>query len=473
MSEITPVLFISYSWTSPDHEAWVLELAEQLLANGVDVRLDKWDLKEGQDSIAFMEQMVTDPTVTHVAMISDEAYAAKADGRVGGVGTETTIISKKVYEAGDQSKFVVVIPSRDSHGKPCVPTYYGGRIYIDLSDAATSAAEFEKLLRWLYGKPLHVKPVRGDAPSFLAAGPRTSMGTEVLRHRAEEAVRGGKVFAVPAMEEFFEKFASSLHSFECSDDPLSEEALLAAIEKTLFARNEVLRVFKLIAQYDVSDEMMSAVRRFFESCMAISNRHIDFGGKEAWRRDPIRFLVGELFLYFVAVMLDRERIESVIRFISPVFYSSAKDGMRQVESGYWTLEGDMESESALGRHLNKTSARAYLLKTRSEGSGVAHDSLVQADICIWLRTVGLHGSEAWWFPVTPVYVTRFASLEIFARSVSVQYLSRLLPLFGAQTKDEFVAPDSSWMRAVKEWRLPGSHRDLTHSLNLDKLGTKP
>lgn len=86
MSEITPVLFISYSWTSPDHEAWVLELAEQLLANGVDVRLDKWDLKEGQDSIAFMERMVTDPTVTHVAMISDEAYAAKADGRVGGGG---------------------------------------------------------------------------------------------------------------------------------------------------------------------------------------------------------------------------------------------------------------------------------------------------------------------------------------------------------------------------------------------------
>ena len=38
-------VFISYSWTKGD---FVLKLARQLLADGVDVVLDKWDLKEGQ-----------------------------------------------------------------------------------------------------------------------------------------------------------------------------------------------------------------------------------------------------------------------------------------------------------------------------------------------------------------------------------------------------------------------------------------
>ena len=38
-----PKLFVSYSWTSPDHEAWVLQLATELRESGVDVILDKWD----------------------------------------------------------------------------------------------------------------------------------------------------------------------------------------------------------------------------------------------------------------------------------------------------------------------------------------------------------------------------------------------------------------------------------------------
>jgi len=63
----TPKVFVSYSWTSPDHEDWVLNLSTELRESGVDVILDKWDLKEGHDSNAFMERMVTDDTVDKVA----------------------------------------------------------------------------------------------------------------------------------------------------------------------------------------------------------------------------------------------------------------------------------------------------------------------------------------------------------------------------------------------------------------------
>ena len=46
MAESTKKIFISYSWTVQDR---VIELAERLIANGVDVVLDVYDLKEGQD----------------------------------------------------------------------------------------------------------------------------------------------------------------------------------------------------------------------------------------------------------------------------------------------------------------------------------------------------------------------------------------------------------------------------------------
>ena len=55
--------FISYSWSSPDHTEWVVELAEQLRADGIETILDVWETKEGDDLNAFMERMVTDPTV--------------------------------------------------------------------------------------------------------------------------------------------------------------------------------------------------------------------------------------------------------------------------------------------------------------------------------------------------------------------------------------------------------------------------
>src|SRR5258708_15529033 len=101
-----PKTFISYCWTSTQHEQWVIDLATQLRESGVDVILDKWDLREGQDSNAFMEKMVTDPTVEKVVMVFDRAYADKADNRAGGVGTETQIISSEIYSKVEQTKFV-------------------------------------------------------------------------------------------------------------------------------------------------------------------------------------------------------------------------------------------------------------------------------------------------------------------------------------------------------------------------------
>lgn len=55
-----PKTFISYSWSNPQHEQWVIYLAAELRQAGVDVVLDKWGLREGHDAIAFIEKMVTE-----------------------------------------------------------------------------------------------------------------------------------------------------------------------------------------------------------------------------------------------------------------------------------------------------------------------------------------------------------------------------------------------------------------------------
>ena len=63
-----PKIFISYSWSSD----WlVVPLAERLVSHGIDVVLDKWDLKEGQDKYAFMEQCVNNSDITKVLIVCD------------------------------------------------------------------------------------------------------------------------------------------------------------------------------------------------------------------------------------------------------------------------------------------------------------------------------------------------------------------------------------------------------------------
>lgn len=90
---------------------------------------------------------MTDPAVDKVLIVSDRVYVEKADGREGGVGTETQIISAELYAQKQQDKFALVVAERDSYGEPFLPTYYRSRIYIDLNQQERYSEQFETLLR--------------------------------------------------------------------------------------------------------------------------------------------------------------------------------------------------------------------------------------------------------------------------------------------------------------------------------------
>jgi len=164
------IVFVSYSWSSPEHQAFVIELATKLRGDGVDVRLDKWHLREGQDKFAFMESMVVNPDVTRVLVICDKTYAEKANARTGGVGAETQIISPEIYAKATREKFIPIICERDAEGNECVPIFLKARIYIDLGPNASFADEYEKLLRNIYEAPIHIVPEIGEKPTFLTIG---------------------------------------------------------------------------------------------------------------------------------------------------------------------------------------------------------------------------------------------------------------------------------------------------------------
>jgi len=90
--EKNPKIFISYSHDDTEHKLWVKELATQLRSHGVDIILDQWDLRLGNDLAFFMEQGLNKSQM--VLCICSELYVKKANDRTGGTGYESTIISQ-------------------------------------------------------------------------------------------------------------------------------------------------------------------------------------------------------------------------------------------------------------------------------------------------------------------------------------------------------------------------------------------
>ncbi len=114
-------VFISYSW-GENRQTWVVELAYRLITEyGVDVVLDVWDLKEGQDKDVFMERMVNDDDVQYVLIVCDKNYQMKADSRSGGVGIETQIITPNMYGKVKETKFIPILAEKGETFTEFVP----------------------------------------------------------------------------------------------------------------------------------------------------------------------------------------------------------------------------------------------------------------------------------------------------------------------------------------------------------------
>ena len=131
----------------------------------------------------------------------------------GGVGTETQIISGEVYSKQDQDKFVAVIAENDAEGKPYLPTYYKSRIYVDLSESDRYSENFEKLLRWIFDKPLYVRPEIGKPPSFIVEPDAPVLGTSALAKRVVEGFKTDKGYVRGALDEYLTVFLKILRDF--------------------------------------------------------------------------------------------------------------------------------------------------------------------------------------------------------------------------------------------------------------------
>ncbi|WP_295595372.1 toll/interleukin-1 receptor domain-containing protein [uncultured Methanobrevibacter sp.] len=147
-----PKVFLSYARTNSEYADSIMEFAYALREDGIDASVDEWDLKLGDDIYYFMESKIKSEADFVLLMINDE-FTERANKRKAGVGAETQIIAKELYENVEQGRIIPILWRHDGEEDIKLPTIVESRYYIDLSSDEKFGENYELLLRTLFNKP--------------------------------------------------------------------------------------------------------------------------------------------------------------------------------------------------------------------------------------------------------------------------------------------------------------------------------
>ena len=164
LPEDHPVVFISYSWDSDEHKAWVRKLSDDLREkHSVHTLLDQYN-RGGYDLISFMTQAVE--KADRVLMIGTPEYKRKSelyDG--GGVKYEDQLITIELYHKMGTSKFVPVLRAGkfDTSFRSLIETRTG----YDMRDDSCYEEILNQLAADLWNTPVNAAPALGPKPTYV------------------------------------------------------------------------------------------------------------------------------------------------------------------------------------------------------------------------------------------------------------------------------------------------------------------
>lgn len=449
MSDEQPIkIFISYSWQPEEIQVRVIEIANRLTRDGVQVILDVWDLKEGNEKYAFMEQMVNDETIDKVLLMCNSVYAEKANNRAGGVGTESTIVSSEIYSKHDQTKFIPVVLETDDHGHAYLPTFVKSIIYVDLSNAEYFEQEYDKLLRVIYKEPIHKRPPLGKKPIYLSNVALVQSPTDGLVKQIGNALIQEKRYTNDLIKDYFNKVVEGIDELRIKIDDLTPENCIDIIEANIdtlgVLRDDFESFLTLYLKYAECD--WELLHGFFELIANfMENEDVNHSNRDQFGYivfDSVRYFLYELFLSFVAVMLDKERYLELGYILRSPFLVTPKHSS-QLEERYFTMfryfNHTLDELKNARLNSRRISVTADTMKRRAKNE-THFQQLIHADLLLRNLSIYFGNDKNWvfgsWYPITACYNER---IKILPKMKSLRHFEKIKALFDVDSKEELIA----------------------------------
>jgi len=473
----TKKVFISYSWTTPEHEDWVLELAQRLRSNNVDVVLDKWDLNEGDDKYHFMEQSVSSDEIEKVLIILDEGYAKKANGRAGGVGTETLIISPKLYGQVVQDKFIPIVAEVDHAGKAFLPVYLESRIYIDMSTEELLHKNYESLLRRIFNRPSLIKPPLGETPRFLLEEHAVAFKTGSLVMSYDYQIDKHPQRINSLTKDFLDVFYASLSQikFEASSNEYSVfgKELIDKIKEYIPLREDYIAFLTKVCKDPSGFDVINIINLFEKLPLLLAPRDPGIGSWNSGNFYHIRYIIHELFLVTIAVALKNgyyALLEELLyaKYIIRERHSRGKDPesflvfynyLDVFNSYYRQIKGNSSFEGGHGFVISELASEQ-----------LGKEWIISADLLAYYIS-SLYFND-YWYPITAQFRDYYHSFELLSRLYSNRHFEKVKGVLGADTI-------SGLKQNITALYLKGSENGysrmrlpmITHFIKAEDIGT--
>ena len=430
-----PKVFISYAWGAENYRLKVRSFAMDLMENGIDVLLDQWSLKEGNDTYAFMEQSVIDPTITNVLILLDPIYEEKANGRHGGVGTETQIISPEIYNKVKQEKFLPVIFERGENGEIPKPQYLKTMLHFDLSQEEKYDSEYQRLVKRLYGIEIVEKPELGKKPSCLEEKTmiptKTRTGYECLKQWKSDNIKKDEyrnfLFAVKEKIVNFSK--------DELGDSVSTDEYIELYADTKLYRDDFLHLLKYSLYVPEAYKIIASVME--EICVEIKD-------KDGYEGEVMRTLLHEIFIYVVAFYLKNKNSDAVSYILSKTYFVG-RHGYNEDQS----FDVFYDYNENLNRAVSKKDDKNYYSGTANYWINNINveicnkNEFVFADIFCHNASMFVENytKEWFWFPITYVYERAEYGNSLFRqfsiRLKSKEHLQEAVKIMGFLDTDAF------------------------------------
>lgn len=475
---MTPKVFISYSWSSQTHQELVREWAERLTGDGVDVVLDLYDLKEGHDKYVFMERMVTDPEVTHVLVVCDKTYSEKADARKAGVGTESQIISKEVYEKVEQSKFIPIVCEFADDQNPFLPTFLKSRIWINFSSPESVNENWERLIRLLFGKPLHEKPKLGKPPAYVtddSAVPSSPARSKygALRQALLQSKKGIRLYRRDFLQACIE-YADSLRVRDRPEVDNLGKKILEDCGKLVHVRDHIVDWVLLESEAFPSDEFSESLIELLEQLRELKSRPAELNQwNDAWF-EAHRYFVFETFLYIVAALLKTHSYNELHHIFTSHYILPSTEGHGELR--FDRFDGFLTSSEILNAVLAPEGRRLYspaaeLVKRQAQRSDISFEEIVQAELLVLMAA--FITPEVHWYPQTLHYASYGKEFPFFIRASQQKNFKKLAVITGIESAEalRIAVKEGHERHGVDRWHEFHFERSFWKAMNMDNLDT--
>jgi hypothetical protein len=475
----SPKAFISYSWTSPAHCELIRSYAERLRNDGIDTILDQWDLSEGQDKYAFMEKMVTDESVTHVLVFSDKEYAEKADARKAGVGTESQIMSKEIYDKVDQKKFIPLVCEWKADGEPYLPAFFHARKWIDFSTPERVNENWEQLIRVLYGKPLHTKPALGKPPSYVSENKdKPALPTIGKFATMREAIVNNKPVISLCRQDFLDAafaYADSLRVRKKPEVEHLDETALETLRILLPVRDQFIDWILLEGAASNATEFEETLTTFLEQLLALKYRPPELSSSSEGWFDAHVIFVYELFLYVIAALIRLNHFPIIHSlFSTPYMLPESELDRGRAFGGFDEFYGYARTleDRNQRRQLRRMDLVADLIKERSTRVDIPFSDVMQAELLVFSAAAI---SDSRWYPRTLIYARWHARFPLFIRATQHKHFEKLKSALGVANADVLRERFKKGCERLKvdQWQnFAIEHISFWAAANMDALDTR-